>query len=63
MHAIQNIIEFKYSSNFQQSDEMELIAAYRKLFRVAIIIFHRVHIAGGFLRAEYVRRRGSREFS
>jgi len=39
----------------------KLIAAYRKLFRVASIIFHRVYIAGGFLRVEHVRRRGGGE--
>jgi len=41
----------------------KLIAAYRKLFRVAFIIFYRVYIAGGFLRVEHVRRRGGGELS
>jgi len=30
---------------------------------VAIVVFHRIHTVGGFLRAEHVRRCGGGEFS
>lgn len=43
--------------------KINLIIAYRKLLRVAFVIFHRIYIVGGFLRPEYVRRRGGGEFS
>jgi len=45
------------------SDETNLIPAHRELFRVEIVVFHRVHTIGGFLRAEHVRRCGGGEFS
>jgi len=63
IRIISNDLSLSLSLSLFLSDKTKLIAAYRKLLRVAIIVFHRVYITGGFLRAEYVRRRGGREFS